>query len=615
VTDLLDAPAIVPGVYDIPEADYHRDPVPGGSLSSSGARKLLPPSCPAIFRHEQLNPPPPKKVFDLGSAAHKLVLGSGPDLVRIDADEWRTNEVKEQVAKVRERGGIPLKPAEYQQVHDMAAALRRHPVAAALFDPAHGRPEQTLIWQDTDTGVSCRARLDWQPDPGPGRMILPDYKGLALDTPIPTPDGWTTMGALSVGDQVFDSSGTPCTVTHKSDVHFRRCYRVRFDDGSTVVCDDEHLWVTTSGGRQNKTTTAVVNTEHIRQTLRRYGQCHHRVKVAGALDLPESNLPIHPYVFGCWLGDGTKSQGRISKPDTELFDRIAALGYRIGAAQNDGKCPTRTIYGLRKQLREAGLLGRRHIPDAYLRASREQRLLLLRGLMDTDGSWNATRQQAVFTSTDKALALSVRELACSLGQRAVLHTASQRGFGLVVEAYQVTFTPIHGLNPFALTRKADKVLVRSETRSRQRVIVAVEDMVTVPTQCVAVDSPDHTYLCTEAMIPTHNTTRSAEPRAVARAVHEHGYHQQTEWYLRGAQTLGLADEDAAFVFVFQEKDPPYLVTVVQLDDDALYVARERNRRAMELYADCVEADYWPGYPDDRIHTISLPAWATREENL
>jgi hypothetical protein len=116
-----------PGVYDIPEDAYHRDPVPGGSLSASGAKKLLPPSCPALFHHELRNPEPPKRVFELGSAAHKLVLGSGPELVRIDADEWRTNAVKAEVAAARDRGAIPLKPAAYDAVHQMAAALRSHP--------------------------------------------------------------------------------------------------------------------------------------------------------------------------------------------------------------------------------------------------------------------------------------------------------------------------------------------------------------------------------------------------------------------------------------------------------------------------------------------------------
>jgi hypothetical protein len=167
---------VTPGVYDIPEDAYHADPVPGGSLSSTGARKLLPPSCPALFRHEQLNPPPARKVFEIGSAAHKLVLGSGPELVLVDYERWDTKEAKAKVADARAAGAIPLKRVEYEQVHEMADALRRHDLAAALLDPDYGKPEQTLIWQDEETGVWCRARLDWLPTSGYGRMIVPDYK-------------------------------------------------------------------------------------------------------------------------------------------------------------------------------------------------------------------------------------------------------------------------------------------------------------------------------------------------------------------------------------------------------------------------------------------------------
>lgn len=182
-----------PGVYDIPADVYHADPIPGGSLSSSGARKLLPPSCPALYRYERDNPPTPKRVFEIGHAAHKLVLGSGPELVRIDADEWRSNAVKAQVAEARDRGAVPLKPAEWDQVHAMAEAIRTHPIASALFQPGHGntpgnhggKAEQTLIWQDRQTGVWLRAMLDWLPyytiavtqgTRHSSRLIVPEYK-------------------------------------------------------------------------------------------------------------------------------------------------------------------------------------------------------------------------------------------------------------------------------------------------------------------------------------------------------------------------------------------------------------------------------------------------------
>jgi len=149
----------VAGVYDIPAEAYHADPVPGGSLSSSGARVLL--DCPARFRYRQQNPEPFTKTFDVGHAAHKVVLGAGPELVRIDADEWRTKAVKEEVAAVRARGAVPLKPADWARVHAMADALRTNRWAASALSPDSGLPERTLVWRDDETDVWCRAMVDW----------------------------------------------------------------------------------------------------------------------------------------------------------------------------------------------------------------------------------------------------------------------------------------------------------------------------------------------------------------------------------------------------------------------------------------------------------------------
>ncbi|MGW1158462.1 PD-(D/E)XK nuclease-like domain-containing protein [Streptomyces sp. NPDC002513] len=196
-----------PGIYNLTNDEYHaqRD-----SLSSSGARMLLPPSCPALFRYAQDNPNEPKKTFEIGTAAHKLVLGEGPDLVLVDADKWTTNAVKAEVAAIRDEGGIPLKHAEYEQVHAMADALRRHPVAAALFDPARGKPEQSLFWRDRQTGVMRRARFDWLPDARAGRLIIPDYKTCRSAEPAALAraveefgyhqqDDWYRAGARALG--------------------------------------------------------------------------------------------------------------------------------------------------------------------------------------------------------------------------------------------------------------------------------------------------------------------------------------------------------------------------------------------------------------------------------
>lgn len=166
-----------PGVRDdIPADVYHADPVPGGSLSSSEARLLLPPSCPARFRHHKDHPGDRTvtRALDLGQAAHTLVLGDGPAIEEIEADSYRTKAAQEARDAARAAGLVPLLPSEARQVREMAAALRAHPVAAALL--ATGQPERSAFWADPRTGVRCRARLDWARDSGPARVIVPDYK-------------------------------------------------------------------------------------------------------------------------------------------------------------------------------------------------------------------------------------------------------------------------------------------------------------------------------------------------------------------------------------------------------------------------------------------------------
>lgn len=169
-------PVTEPGVYDMPPEHYHQDPVPGGSLSSTGARKLLPPSCPALFRHWVDHGEVPRTDWDFGHAAHRQVLGVGEELVVVDAEDWRTKAARQQRDEAYEAGKVPLLAADHAVVLDMAAALRAHPFAAALFRPGSGKPEQSLFWTDPAADVWRRARLDWLPNPRRGRTLVADYK-------------------------------------------------------------------------------------------------------------------------------------------------------------------------------------------------------------------------------------------------------------------------------------------------------------------------------------------------------------------------------------------------------------------------------------------------------
>ncbi|MET8081851.1 PD-(D/E)XK nuclease-like domain-containing protein [Streptomyces sp. NPDC005303] len=168
----VEAPAL--GLHtDLSNEAYHADKT---SLSSSGARKLLPPSCPAKFRWEQDNPQAPTKTFDHGNAAHARVLGRGAELVLVDHDPWTTKAAKAEVAEARARGAIPLKRADLDMVDAMVATIRQHPLASALLDPAYGAPEQSGFWIDEASGIRRRVRFDWLPSIQGGRLIIPDYK-------------------------------------------------------------------------------------------------------------------------------------------------------------------------------------------------------------------------------------------------------------------------------------------------------------------------------------------------------------------------------------------------------------------------------------------------------
>lgn len=168
-------------IEDMPNHVYHADPVEGGSLSSTGARTIL-WECPREYHWRQQHPEPPKLAFDLGSAAHSLVLGVGAQPVEIPAGLLSTNgaastaEAKQFIVDAQADNRIPLKPQDMETVKAMAQALSRHPIMGKLLGGT-GLPEASLFWKDPESGVSCRARLDWLPTVKSGqRAIIIDYK-------------------------------------------------------------------------------------------------------------------------------------------------------------------------------------------------------------------------------------------------------------------------------------------------------------------------------------------------------------------------------------------------------------------------------------------------------
>lgn len=161
-----------PGVYDIPEADYFAATY---ALSCSGAKLLLPPSCPARFFYRQ-DHAEYKAVWDFGSGAHRMLLGTGPEIAEIPFGDWRKKDAQDERDKARAAGKIPLLTRELATVKAMADAVRAHPYAGSLFNPWDGFPERSLFWDHERTGTPLRARLDWLPAISTGRPVIADYK-------------------------------------------------------------------------------------------------------------------------------------------------------------------------------------------------------------------------------------------------------------------------------------------------------------------------------------------------------------------------------------------------------------------------------------------------------
>ena len=357
-----------------------------------------------------------------------------------------------------------------------------------------------------------------------------DWLGQPLDTPIPTPEGWSTMGDLAVGDKVFDHDGKPCTVIGKSPIWTdRETYKITFDDGETAYCDGEHEWVfeIVNGRRPHKNVVTTMRTdEAIDYVWTKERQPRRRLRIANTkpLDLPAIELPVGPYTLGVWLGDGTRWGGFITKQDDDLFTGIEAEGYTV-KPRSDKTQGGRRVVGLTDDLKAAHLIKDKRIPKQYLRASIQQRLALLQGLMDTDGTWNRCRDQAVFTNKNRDLAEGVAELVRSLGWKPRIWRLGQRKYGENKRfkptpgddvIYDVTFTPF-GMNPFRMKRKAALVRLDGYLRSRRRTVKAIEKVEHIDTVCIGVDSPSHTYLTGYAMIPTHNSVAklSADVKEVA----------------------------------------------------------------------------------------------------
>jgi replicative DNA helicase len=380
-------------------------------------------------------------------------------------------------------------------------------------------------------------------------------KALSLDTPIPTPSGWTTMGGLVAGDELLDEQGQPCRVSVATPVMLdRRCYEVVFDDGSTIVADADHQWLAydypawrSHRDRQyrasrpprnpassrdqtaHRRNPRVVTTQQMREEgihVRRDSRPNWYIALSKPLDLPEVELPVDPYVLGCWLGDGKTKGSEITVGEADwrhFHHEFTSAGYHFESGRRPqwatvpvGGKGTAQGYGgplrvLTRELQSVGLLAgrRKHIPAMYLRASMKQRLALLQGLLDTDG--HISPNGSVDLCLSNLLLLEhARELVCSLGHKPgpIRERSVRLPGGRSGSAWRFGWVPLDPV--FRLPRKAERYESarsrRTSGRIARRAVTAIRPVPSVPVRCITVDSPSRLYLAGREMIPTHNTS-------------------------------------------------------------------------------------------------------------
>jgi replicative DNA helicase len=335
-------------------------------------------------------------------------------------------------------------------------------------------------------------------------------KALALDTLLATPDGWTTMGEVKVGARLVGADGVPTTVTATSPVmHDRPCYEVEFSDGTVIVADGSHRWLTHDRASRRQRGPALVHTtEEIAATLRTATadqRLNHSVTNCRPLSLPECDLLVPPYTLGVWLGDGHSAAARFSTDDPEIIVRVEQDGFDVRPSGP-------RVYPLTARLRSIGVLDDKHIPVTYLRSSEAQRRALLAGLLDADGTVAPTGN-VQYRSTSRQLAQDVHELIVSLGYRCTTTAEKVRGRTAATStAYTLNFSTMDDVFRLESKRLAHKQRRRStnDARTGSRFVVDVRPVASVPVRCVTVDNADHLYLASRSMIPTHNSTASMD---------------------------------------------------------------------------------------------------------
>lgn len=462
-------------------------------------------------------------------------------------------------------------------------------------------------------------------------------KALALDTLIPTPRGLTPLSDIQTGDLVYAPDGTPTRVlqAHPT-LHGRSCSVLTFSDGTRVVADDEHLWVTVTReqrrrphSRRSRATPPTHTTREIRESIREGKTANHFIPTTQPLEHPHSSLRIPPYLLGYWLGDGSSKSWRFtilkedyphfasklppditptirpdkSSPDTCFDVKLSNLT----PASRNLRGQYESNDSLQSQLKYLGIHQNKHIPHEYLYSSADDRIELLRGLMDSDGTINREGNQARYHSTSQTLADQAYYLISSLGYVVTRSIKQPRITGKpdaqCKPCHVLRFRPRPELNPFSLPRKRDRVSAQRASRLTGRFIVSVESCPSVPVRCLTVDHPSRLYLITPACIPTHNTRTGAE--------------QVLRWVRNGYRRIGIIAPTSADTRDVATEGESGILTVAHPRERPLYEPSKRRltfpNGAIATLFSAEEPERLRGPQHDAIWMDEMAGWQYPQE--
>ncbi len=359
-------------------------------------------------------------------------------------------------------------------------------------------------------------------------------KDIELSTPVLTFNrGWQTMGTLMVGDYVFSITGRPTQIIWKSDIMHNPCYKLTFDKGrEEFIAGKNHEWLVwrrrqdTTERTLEKITTEQIFSRFSNNAPKNRGSLY-AIRVALPLQYAQNALPVDPYVLGVWLGDGCRQSGVVSAVDEEIRGQFISRGYDVYYTEScvqydrpdihpDGRLHHWCSARLRNELRQLGFLYNSYdtpvektIPDEYMQASYNDRLELLRGMMDTDGcAVDRPTGDVELTLANEHLATQFEELIRSLGMQVEskqsydIRNDDRYPLGEYIR-YRLNWTT--GTPVFYLSRKLKKQAKVTPVTQQWHYISNIEPVETVPTQCIQVADAPNVYLVGKTLIPTHNS--------------------------------------------------------------------------------------------------------------